>query len=109
MSKEVQIFKNEKLNLKVGAIQNEDGSISIDIEDTARGFGFTEVKNGKQYVRWRTLNTYCKDVGFSQEVAKGDFIPESLFYLLAMKANNKVAQEFQKWIKTIKPRSVLYD
>lgn len=98
MSKEVQIFKNEKLNLKVGAIQNEDGSISIDIEDTARGFGFTEVKNGKQYVRWRTLNTYCKDVGFSQEVAKGDFIPESLFYLLAMKANNKVAQEFQKWL-----------
>ena len=27
-----------------------------------------------------------------------DFIPESLFYLLAMKANNKVAQEFQKWL-----------
>lgn len=98
MNKQVQIFKNEKLNLQARAIQNEDGSISIDVEDTARGFGFTEVKNGKQYVRWRTLNTYCKDVGFSQEVAKGDFIPESLFYLLAMKANNKVAQEFQKWL-----------
>lgn len=98
MNKEVQIFKNEKLNLQARAIQNEDGSISIDVEDTARGFGFTEVKNGKQYVRWRTLNTYCNDIGFSQEVAKGDFIPESLFYLLAMKANNKVAQEFQKWL-----------
>lgn len=98
MNNQLQIFKNEKLNLRVGAIQNEDGSISIDIEDTARGLGFTQIKNKKEYVRWETVNAYCKENGFSQLVGKGDYIPESLFYLLGMKANNKVAQEFQKWL-----------
>jgi len=98
MNKDIQIFKNEKLKLKARAIQNEDGSISIDVEDTARGLGFTQIKNKKEYVRWETVNAYCKENGFSQQVGKGDFIPESLFYLLGMKANNKVAQEFQKWL-----------
>ena len=28
----------------------------------------------------------------------GDYIPESLFYLLAMKANNEVARKFQTWL-----------
>ena len=31
-------------------------------------------------------------------MSKGDFIPESLFYLLGMKAENKAAQEFQRWL-----------
>lgn len=30
-----------------------------------------------------------KELGISQEVAKDDYIPESLFYLLGMKANNE--------------------
>lgn len=29
---------------------------------------------------------------------KDDYIPESLFYLLAMKANNDVARKFQTWL-----------
>lgn len=102
MNKEIQIFKNEKLNLKARAIQNEDGSISIDVEDTANGLGFIQKqnKNGRQYtsVRWETVHKYCEECGFPNKLGKGDFIPESLFYLLAMKANNKVAQEFQKWL-----------
>lgn len=102
MNKQVQIFKNEKLNLQARAIQNEDGSISIDVEDSAIGLGWykTENKNGKEYksIRWATVEKYCKELGFDNKLAKGDFIPESLFYLLAMKANNKVAQEFQKWL-----------
>lgn len=102
MNNQVQIFKNEKLNLQARAIQNEDGSISIDVEDSAIGLGWykTENKNGKEYksIRWATVEKYCKELGFDNKLAKGDFIPESLFYLLAMKANNKVAQEFQKWL-----------
>lgn len=102
MNNKVQIFKNEKLNLQARAIQNEDGSISIDVEDSAIGLGWykTENKNGKEYksIRWATVEKYCKELGFDNKLAKGDFIPESLFYLLAMKANNKVAQEFQKWL-----------
>ena len=36
-----------------------------------------------------------KDIGFSQEVAKDDFIPENVFYRLAMKAKNETAEKFQ--------------
>ncbi|MFR5643201.1 MAG: Bro-N domain-containing protein [Clostridium paraputrificum] len=98
MNKEVQIFKNEKLNLSARAIQNEDGSISIDAEDSVIGLGWYQVKNGKKYPKWERVNSFVSEFGDSPQVEKGDFIPESLFYLLAMKANNKVAQEFQKWL-----------
>lgn len=102
MSKEIQIFKNEKLNLQMRTIQNEDGSISVNAEDTARGFGWVDnsksATSGESYIRWNTINGYLKEFGFSQEVAKDDYIPESLFYLLGMKAKNKLAKEFQKWL-----------
>lgn len=99
MNKQVQIFKNEKLNLQARAIQNEDGSISIDAEDSAIGLGWTTVAtSGNTVVRWNRVNKYISEFGNSPQVGKGDFIPESLFYLLAMKANNKVAKEFQKWL-----------
>lgn len=91
-------FINQELNLKVRAIENEDGSISISAEDTAIGFGWYEIKSNKVYPRWRTLNAYIKELGISQEVAKDDYIPESLFYLLGMKANNETALQYQKWL-----------
>lgn len=102
MSKEIQIFKNKQLNLQMRTIQNSDGSISVNAEDTARGFGWVDnsksATSGESYIRWNTINGYLKEFGFSQEVAKDDYIPESLFYLLGMKAKNKLAKEFQKWL-----------
>ena len=92
------MFKNEELRIQVRTIKNEDGSISINAEDAAIGFGWTQAKNGKTYIRWETINNYCMSLGFSQQVGKDDYIPESLFYLLGMKAENKIAQEFQKWL-----------
>lgn len=96
----VQLFINEELELEVRAIKNDDASISLNAEDTAIGFGFTQIKNGKTYVRWETMNGYCKELNFSQHVGKDDYIPESLFYLLGMKANNDVAKKFQMWLAT---------
>lgn len=96
---DIKVFDNSKLNLKVRTIQNEDGSISINAEDAARGFGWTTVAtSGNEVVRWARLNDYCKEFGFDNRLAKDDYIPESLFYLLGMKASNKAAQEFQKWL-----------
>lgn len=96
------IFNNEELGLKVRTILNDDGSICINAEDTAVGFGWcrTEIKNGKEYhsVRWATINGYCREFGFANELAKDDYIPESLFYRLGMKANNEVAEKFQNWL-----------
>lgn len=96
-SKSINIFTSEQFG-QVRTIINDDGSISINAEDTAKGLGWVQIKSGKIYVRWETMNTYLRELGFSQQVGKDDYIPESLFYLLGMKANNEAAQEFQRWI-----------
>lgn len=95
---ELQIFNNEELGLSVRTILNNDGSISVNAEDTAIGFGWTQEKNGAVYVRWETLNGWCKTFGFPNSLGKDDYIPESLFYRLGMKANNAVADKFQNWL-----------
>ena len=99
---EIQLFENEELGLRVRTLLNPDGSISVNAEDTAIGFGWTQAqnKNGKRYqsIRWETLNGYCKEFGFPNKLGKDDYIPESLFYRLGMKANNAVAERFQNWL-----------
>lgn len=73
----------------------------LNLEDVARGLGFTQEKNGTQYVRWETVYKYLEEFGykypldFSQLVGKADFIPENIFYRLAMKAKNETAEKFQ--------------
>lgn len=71
----------------------ENNLIYLNLEDVARGLGFTQVKNGIEYVRWETVIKYCNE--FSQQVGKDSFIPENIFYLLAMKGKNEVAKQFQ--------------
>lgn len=78
-----------------GYLDKETGMAYLNAEDVARGFGFTETKGDVEYVRWRTINSYLRDFGFSQHVAKDDFLPENMVYRLGFKANNEVAQRFQ--------------
>lgn len=86
----------------------KDGIAYLKLETVARGLGFThkEVKNGKEYesVRWSVVKSYLKDLGFRPQVGekfsptnwgKDDFIPENIFYRLAMKAKNETAEKFQ--------------
>lgn len=77
----------------------KDGTAYLKLESVARGLGFTTTQtvNGVEYtnVRWKTVEQYLKDIGFLQEVAKNDFIPENIFYRLAMKAKNETAEKFQ--------------
>jgi prophage antirepressor-like protein len=82
-----------------GFIDN-NGTAQLNLEDVARGLGFTDGKVDKNgiiviYVRWNTVTTYLQSFGFSQEVAKETFIPENIFYRLAMKAKNETAEKFQ--------------
>nr|WP_288868592.1 ORF6C domain-containing protein [uncultured Blautia sp.] len=99
---EVKIFENAELDLQVRTILNPDGSISVSAEDTAIGFGWTktEKKNGKEYtsVRWERMSGFSAECGFDHSWSKDDYIPESLFYLLGMKANNERAQKYQRWL-----------
>ena len=51
----------------------KDGSAWLNAEDVARGWGFTQTKNGVEYVKWERVNGYLKEFGFSPQVGKGDF------------------------------------
>ena len=87
-------FENNLFELEV---KTENGESLFNAETVARSLGFVETKNGKEYVRWRTVNGYLKKY-LSQEVAKNDFISEPMVYKLAFKANNVLAEKFQDWL-----------
>lgn len=95
---DAQEYHDATTGASVRIKRNPDGSLSINAEDAAIGLGWTQTKSGKLYVKWERLNQFCAGLGFSPNVGKGDYIPESLFYMLAMKANNDTALYFQKWI-----------
>ena len=90
MSAELQIFNVSGVNG-----YQEDGVVYIRLEDAAFGLGFSQTRSGKDYVRWETVFGLLKKIGFSQEVGKDGFIPENVFYRLAMKAKNENAEKFQ--------------
>lgn len=94
----IKVFENEELGLQVRTILNPDGSISVSVEDTAIGFGWYRNKNGKNYIMWDRFNGFCEELDFPHKCGKGDYIPESLYYLLGMKANNERAQKYQRWL-----------
>lgn len=86
---------NEIMNINGIECYEKDGTAYLRLETVARGLGFTDNSKGTEYIRWSTVYQYLKDIGFSQEVAKNDFIPENIFYRLAMKAKNEAAEAFQ--------------
>lgn len=73
----------------------QNGVAYLRLENVARGLGFTQEKNGVEYVKWERVNSYLKELGFSPLLGKNDFIPENIFYRLAMKAKNETAEKFQ--------------
>lgn len=93
-----EVFKNDELGFSVRTVLNPDGSISVNAEDTAIGYGWTQEKGGKTYVKWGRMNNFCSELGFSPLVGKDDYIPESLFYMLGFKAGNDRALKYQKWL-----------
>lgn len=100
---------------------NENGVAELSLEHVARGLGFTEIKSGKEYVRWRTVKEYLNEFRSSQQVAKGIssqqvenfgllksenenlpyFIPENIFYKLCFKAKNETAKGFQDLVTDV--------
>lgn len=88
---------NELINIANvrGYLDPATGTAYLNAEDVARGFGFTDTKDGIEYVRWRRVNAYLNEFGFSPVVAKDSFLPENMVYRLGFKASNEVAQKFQ--------------
>jgi phage antirepressor YoqD-like protein len=80
---------------EVSAYLDENGIAQLNFEDCSRGLGFTTVAtSGNECVRWDRVNSYLSDLGFPHLVGK-EFIPENVFYRLAMKARNETAELFQ--------------
>lgn len=73
----------------------ENGVAYLKLENVARGLGFIQEKNGVEYVRWETVSKYLEELHFPNKLGKDDFIPENIFYRLAMKAKNDTAEKFQ--------------
>lgn len=74
----------------------KDGVAYIRLEDAARGLGFTQEKNGVEYVKWERVEEYLRSFANSPLVGKRpEYIPENIFYRLCMKASNETAQRFQ--------------
>ena len=73
----------------------QNGTAYLKLETVARGLGFTETKGGRDYVMWRRVDGYLADLGFGTSAERPDFIPENIFYRLAMKAKNEAAEHFQ--------------
>lgn len=80
------------------ACYEQDGTAYLRLEDVARGLGFTEVAaSGNTCIKWTRVRKYLDDLGIDTCVDGHlpDFIPENIFYRLAMKAKNETAEKFQ--------------
>ena len=83
------------MNISGVSCYEKDGTAYLNLEAVARGLGFTQTKNGVEYVKWERVSAYLSELGFSPEVGKDGYIPENIFYRLAMKAKNETAEKFQ--------------
>ena len=91
-------MSNEIMNISGVDCYEKDGTAYLNLEAVARGLGFTEIAaSGNECVRWRTVRKYLTDlsVATSCDGSLPDFIPENIFYRLAMKAKNETAEKFQ--------------
>lgn len=75
---------------------DENGTAMLNLENVARGLGFTRIaESGNEVVRWERVEGYLKEFGFMPTSGHDSFIPENIFYRLAFKASNKTAVDFQ--------------
>ena len=89
---------NQIINISGVSCYEKDGTAYLSLEAVARGLGFTDTKNGVKYVRWARVDMLLREIGFATSGERPDFIPENIFYRLAMKAKNETAERFQAFI-----------
>lgn len=73
----------------------KNGVAYLNLEAVARGLGFTRIAaSGNEVVRWERVEGYLTEIGVPT-CGHDDYIPENVFYRLAMKAKNDAAEKFQ--------------
>lgn len=92
---------NNIINIKGIDCYEENGTAYLRLEPCCVGLGFTQIKEGKEYVRWDRVKEHLDSFGFSPLVGKelkDTFVPENIFYRLAMKARNEAGEKFQAFV-----------
>lgn len=88
-------MNNEIMTISGIPCYEKNGIAYLNLEAVARGLGFTYVAaSGNEVVRWKRVEGYLKELGVAT-CGYDEYIPESVFYRLAMKAKNEVAEAFQ--------------
>lgn len=89
---------NKLLSISGVSCYEENGTAYLRLEDVARGLGFTQIaKSGNEVVRWERIYKYLSELGvpICGDGNLPQYIPENIFYRLAMKAKNETAEKFQ--------------
>ena len=117
---DIEKFINEDLGINIRSFIKDD-IVYLNAEDVCRGLGFVQVHEERvttsgykpyESVRWDRVNKYLEDYKnilfkinkfidnsiLPEKMDKDTYIPEQVFYFLAIKAKNEKAQEFQIWI-----------
>ena len=95
---------NEIMTIQGIPCYEKDGVAYLNLETVARGLGFVKVdkKDGVEYerVNKQFMRTQLQLFGIlnSENEPLPDYIPENIFYRLAMKAKNETAERFQAMI-----------
>lgn len=88
-------MSNEIMNISGVDCYEKDGTAYLNLEAVARGLGFTRIAaSGNEVVRWERVDGYLQELGVPT-CGHDDYIPENIFYRLAMKAKNETAEKFQ--------------
>lgn len=61
---------NEIMNINGIECYEKDDIAYLKLETVVRGLGFTQEKNGVEYVKWERITGYLRKFGFSPEVGK---------------------------------------
>lgn len=87
---------NDIMNISGIECFEKDGVAYLKLETVARGLGFTRIADsGNEVVRWERVDKYLSELKFVPTSGHDSFIPENIFYRLAMKAKNEAAEKFQ--------------
>ena len=88
-------MSNKIMNISGVDCYEKDGTAYLNLEAVARGLGFTRIAaSGNEVVRWERVDGYLQELGVPT-CGHDDYIPENIFYRLAMKAKNETAEKFQ--------------
>lgn len=95
----IQIFRNHANDRVIRAYIDRRNILQVSAEDAAYGLGYTSLgRNLVERVNWGKVKAILKEFGYNTKKLGADsYIPENMFYLLAMRADSPSAKSFQWW------------